>query len=526
MSDIEKAKIALINAHKAGDVEAAQKIATFIKSQQTEMPAQNVTAEIRGVQEPKMGAGKAAMTGALQGATFGLADEIIARVGSLSPDLTYQDIMAAAKEDLEKARQDQPLATIAGELGGGLTTGIASGLTKAGSTLASSLGRGGIVARGAKGAGVGAASGALYGAGTADQGQRLEGAKSGAILGGTIGGAVPAVGSAVKSLTGGTGRIYRGLKARDAEALEAAGDAIEQRSQIAYQQMRDSGATFKPGATNIIIEEMGQRLKNDGVLNPRLHDKVINLFEDFKNNAIDENITLEGLDQWRQLFGQVAGEFGDKVNARKAAILKEALDDAINNLPDSAFSVGGPEALTALRQARSEWGRQSKFNAIADIVEGAAGDANKLKRDLEKFRLNPKKTRGWSKEELDALKSASGQTFGEGVMKMLGKFGFDLGSGRGVGNTALPVIGGIGAGIGSGVGAGVIVPAVGTGARVAQKAMAREGVEQLLNIIEQGGQVTGEQLSKLPKEDQKKLMSAILRGVTIPAQSAKIQAEK
>lgn len=491
-----------------------------------EMPAQDVTDEINASQEPKKTAGQAALTGALQGATFGLADEAIARVGSLSPDLTYDDIMAAAREDLQRTRKDQPVASIAGEIVGGLATGLTGGLTKAGTAIASSLGRGNIGSRIAKAASLGAASGGIYGAGTADQGDRIEGAKSGAILGGTIGGAIPAAAGAIKSVAGGTGRIYRGFNARDTEELQAAADLIKNRASKAYQAVRDSGATFKPGTTNLIIDTMQEKLKSDGVLNPRLHDKVIGLFNDFKNQAIDENITLEGLDQWRQLFGQVAGEFTDKVNARKAGLLKEALDEAMLGLPDEAFSVGGKDAISALRNARQEWARQSKFNAVSDIVEASAGDANKLKRDLEKFRLNPKKTRGWSKEEVDALKAAAGQTTGEGLMKALGKFGFDLGSGRGVGNTALPVIGGIGAGIGSGTGVGVAVPVIGTGARVAQKMMARESVENLLKVIEQGGKVTGKQISNLPEQDQKKLMSVMLQGVTIPSQSVKIKPEK
>lgn len=469
------------------------------------------------IQEPKMGAGSAALTGALQGATFGLSDEIIARIGSLSPDLTYEEIKAEADKDLTRAREDQPLATVAGEVGGGLATGIAGGLTKAGSAVAYSLGRGNLPARIAKSIGVGAASGGLYGAGTAEEGKRLEGAKSGAILGGTIGGAIPAVGAAVKAAGVGTGRIYKGFKARDVEELQAAGEAIKGRSSKAYQAMRDSGATFKPGATNLIIQNMETKLMDDGILNPRLHKKTVDLFEDFKQKALDENITLESLDQWRQLFGQVAGEFTDKVNARKASILKSALDEAMNELPEGAFSAGGPEALTALRTARTEWARQSKFNAIADLVEGAAGDANKLKRDLEKFRLNPKKTRGWSEEELKALKTASTQTTGEGILKAVGKFGFDLGSGRAVGNTALPVLGGLGAGLGAGSGAGAAVPVVGTAARVGQKMLARGKAEELLKVIEGGGKLTVEMLNSLPKEEKNKLLRKVMN--MAPAQS-------
>ena len=371
---------------------------------------------------------------------------------------------------------------------------------------------GNLALQSAKSAAVAAPSAGLYAAGEAEPGQRGEAFKSGAGVGAAVGAALPVAGAALGAAAIGTGRIYKGLKARDAEALEAAGQAIKQRSSRAYQAMRDSGAAFKPGATNQIIQNMQKELANDGVLNSKLHKKVIDLFEDFKQEALDQNITLEGLDQWRQLFGQVAGEFTDKVNARKALLLKNALDDAINDLPEDAFSVGGPEALQALRTARTEWARQSKFNQIADIIEGSTGDANKLKRDLERFRLNPKKTSGWSKEELAALKNATNQTTGEGVMKLVGKFGFDLGSGRAVGNTALPVLGGIGTGLAAGsIGPGMVIPAVGTAARVGQKMLARGKAEELLQVIEQGGNVSMDMVNALPPAEKNKLLSRIMQ---------------
>ncbi len=466
--------------------------------------------------------------------------------GAMAPftDLTFKQLYEQAQADTKATQEAYPGTTLAGNVAGiASTLPMASAKALFGTTAAkdgvrgainaipaglSALGnfvRGGKVAKDAgtlakagnlalqsvKGAAVAAPTAGLYAAGEADAGQRMEAFKSGAGMGAGVGAALPVAGAALGAAAAGSGRIWKGFKARDVEALEAAGQAIKDRSSAAYQAMRDSGATFKPGATNLIIQKMQNQLKEDGILNPRLHRKTVELFEDFKQEALDQNITLEGLDQWRQLFGHVAGEFSDKVNARKASILKSALDDAMNELPEEAFSAGGPEALTALRTARQEWARQSKFNAVADIIEGSAGDANKLKRDLEKFRLNPKKTRGWSKDELAALKAASSQTTGEGILKAMGKFGFDLGSGRAVGNTALPVIGGLGAGLGSGLGLGVAVPVVGTAARVGQKMMARASADDLLKVIEGGGQLTMKMVNELPPAEKNNLLSRVLQ---------------
>jgi len=112
---------------------------------------------------------------------------------------------------------------------------------------------------------------------------------------------------------------------------------------------------------------------------------------------------------------------------------------------------------------------------------------------------------------MDALKTAAKQTTGEGILKALGKFGFDIGSSRGIGNTALPTIGGIAAGLGAGTGAGVLVPVAGTAARQGQKLLAFGKAEELLKVIEQGGKITTKMVETLPQTEKKKFLTSIMQ---------------
>lgn len=43
-----------------------------------------------------------------QGATLGFADEIIAGIRSLSPNVTYEDALFEERKSIERARQDFP----------------------------------------------------------------------------------------------------------------------------------------------------------------------------------------------------------------------------------------------------------------------------------------------------------------------------------------------------------------------------------------------------------------------------------
>jgi len=466
-------------------------------------------AELDGPTEPQKAplVNRAANLGAayVDSRTFGLGPKVAAGIGSAIAKPVLEGVEAlGGKEapaftDLYKmgvdkysspgkqAFKDDPALAVAASVAGGLKSGKQILGTKAGAQTANWLRTGNAGQRIAKGALVAAPSGALYGSGTSDVGDELSGAAKGAAIGAIGGAAVPAITSALGSAVKGASNIKTGIMSRSIEDLDDAAAAIKQRSSDSYAKMRQIGAVLNPQSTQNVAQRIAKDLAADGNLNPKLHDKSLAMFEEIQDATKKGAIGLEDLDQWRQVLGDIAGNFSDKVNARKATIMIKAIDDVVENIQDKDLIAGGEEAIQALKYGRQEWARQSKFNAVTDIIRNADGDANKLKRDLEKFRVNPKKTRGWSDAEKEALMSASRQTTGEGALKLLGKFGFDLGSGRAVGNTALPVLGGVAGGIGTAsVGPAMAIPAVGTVARMGQKALARGKAESLLGVIENG----------------------------------------
>lgn len=376
------------------------------------------------------------------------------------------------------------------------------------------------LARAAGGAAVASPVGGLYAAGEADAGQRMEAMGKGARNAALIGAALPVAGAVIGGLGGaaikGAKNIKSGITARLPEELDDVAMTIREQATRQYTKMRDAGAVFNPQATQKIQDEISQTLAKDGSLNPRLHDKVLAVYDDINQSLSKGAVGLEELDQWRQVLGDIAGNFSDRVNARKATLMIKSIDDLVEKVQPSDLLTGGVEAVDALRAGREAWARQSKFSAVADIVKNAGNDAYKLKRDLEKMLLNPKKHRGFSKAEMDALKTAARQTTGEGILKAIGKFGFDIGSSRGVGNTGLPSIAGGMAGVGSLLtggtgGIGIAIPAVGTVARSTQKALAFGKAEELLKVIEQGGKVTNQMIATLPQAEKNKFLKQVMQ---------------
>lgn len=446
--------------------------------------------------KPEQSIVRTALDQGLQGATFGFADELTDRLGagiaSVATGEKYDDLLKEArgmsKERMQQQVEQNPLTAIGANIGGALLTGGAGATTKAGTATANMLRSGNAAWRIGKGALAGASSGALYGAGASDDGQRLEGAEQGAILGGLVGGAIPAVGAAVKSSASGVGNIVKGATARGVDELDEASNALRQKSGASYQAMRDAGAIFKPEASQGIVSKIDTALKSDGILNQGLHGKTMSVLDDMRTAAKANDFGLEKLDQWRQLLGEVVSDGTDKIkgvssDARKAQLAIRQIDDIVDGLDANALSSGSTKAIDALRGARAEWAKARRFESVANIIKKSDGDANYLKRELKKLADDPRRTRGWKTEEVAALREASRLSAGEGMMKMLGKFGFDLGNSR-MGSGVGAVVGGFGAGAAAGTGAGIAAPIVGTAARYGQKAIGRGKAETLLNVIE------------------------------------------
>jgi len=458
----------------------------------------------------------AALLGAGQGASFGFGEEALAGLttagtlpitgaitaaNKLGADIpnpmadksiedVYNEQLGANRAQLTKAAEGTPVEYIGGNIAGAIGGGIGTAGTKGATMLANSLRSGNLAARISKGALAGAASGGVYGfgAGEGDAEKRLESAGDAALVGGVVGGAAPVVASVAKNVAKGAQRTAQGAVARGVDELEAATQAMRQESSANYAAMRQANAFInKPRAINI-ANKAEAAMNSVGKINKRLHGDTLSVLGDFKKAINSNNTTIEELDQFRQLFGQVVTKNTSKLDganpdALMARKIIESIDDSVDNLSPIDIKGGSTKAVDSLLKARAGYAKMKKFDSVARIIRDSEGDANYVKRELNKFIKDARKTRGWTEDELAALDEAGKLGAGEAVLKVLGKFGFDpsrIGSG-------------VGAMFGSGAGAvmggtagGVAVPAVGTAARYAQKGLVRGQAENLLKTIEGG----------------------------------------
>lgn len=400
---------------------------------------------------------------------------------------TYQDDLTKTRERMDKAAEQTPVEYYGGQVAGGIATAPVLGATAPGQVVTKAVTQGLLPSRIISSGAAGALSGATYGFGTGEGGfdERIESAQQGGIYGGIGGAAVPAAGAAIKSASQGVRNMVTGAKARGVEQLDEALAAIRQQASQSYKKMRDVGAVIKKDEVKNIAATLDNAMSEAGPAIKELHRPTLAILDSIKKAAKKGNMGLGEVDKYRSVLGRIAANKMDGENSYRATKLLQALDDSLDDLGESAFLAGDRSALKALKQGRREFSRAKKFETVATIIKKSDGDANYLKRELKKLLDNPKKLRGFNQNEISALKEASSLSFGEGSMKMLGKFGFDLGSSR-IGNTALPVVGaGASYAAGSG-GLAAVVPTAGTAARYGQKALARGKAEKLLQAIESG----------------------------------------
>lgn len=452
-----------------------------------ESKASGQAAPLRATRQPMSqdtSIGRTALDQGLQGATFGFSDEITDRIGaglaSLATDESYSDLLKEArgtsKDSMAAQFEQRPGLSLVSNLAGGLLTGGAGASTKTGTTLANSLRTGGTALRIGKGALAGAASGGLYGAGTADEGKRLAGAGKGAAIGGAFGAAVPAIGAAASGLKKGTASTARGFTARDSETLSDLASGMKNAAGSTREKMKQIGAVISSEKTQELTKNLDDALKDLDLI-PELSPKTTAIVNRIKEAAETGSIELNKLDQYRRLLRMARDE--DTV---AASAVRKAIDTTVNNLKGAKdFTKGGKEAVNLLNQFRKEYTQAAKFDDISEIIIKANGDPNKIKSGLTRFINNADNTKGWTVSELAALRRAANATKSEQILKGLGRFGFEPN------NVFLPLVGGSVAGFGAGAPIGIGLTASGTLARQLHKLLGRGKAEQVLRIIESGG---------------------------------------
>jgi len=252
------------------------------------------------------------------------------------------------------------------------------------------------------------------------------------------------------------------LSANVAEAItQAAPDlkTVKAQSKAAYKALDESNIKIKPAVYDKFVDGLEIKLKKEGI-DKTLTPKSQAVIERFVNEKGLPKSPSE-LETLRKVAAGAAKSI-DPPDSRLGTIIIDEIDTAIDSLSNQ---IGGK-----FKEARGLAQRGFKSQTITDMIENAShtasGMENGLRIEARKLLKNKKKRRGFSSDEISAIKRIEQGTTAANTAKFLGKFGISEGQatsmlgvsiGAGGGGALGSVFGGpIGAGIGA-----VTVPVLG-----------------------------------------------------------------
>jgi hypothetical protein len=341
------------------------------------------------------------------------------------------------------------------------------------------------------------------------------------VAGGLAGAAVPAAVSGLARRTFGTVAPAPGVPTAE---------ETKQAAQRAYKAADEAGVIFTPGAAKRLREDIAEQLSDFGY-NPGNQPGTANVLKEI--DRIQDNVfAFKELENIRKQALKVGGPMNesDRVAARK---IVNAIDDLVKSprVGTSIFDndvIAGPVAQAAgiktdvataskmISEARAAWSRLMKHGEIADAIERAQANAatagsganleNTMRQALKSVMLNKEATRGFTPDEMKALKSAVEGDLIQNTLRLFGKAApTGVVSGILSGGGGAAVLGPAGA---------VAVPAVGYLSKRAADQMEREKAQRLMDIILSGGRAATTPSASQPRGNIPALINILQQGIS------------
>ena len=312
-----------------------------------------------------------------QGATFSGADELEAMIRSMAGQGSYEQNVAALNLAKMQYERENPKMALTGEVLGGLPYAAVPFLGAARyaqmAKTASPLARAAVT--GAAQVGTGAITGALAGAGSADIGERMAGAKLGGTVGGIAGAAIPAatktlgaVGSKAVDVTAGipgVQRVGQAIGAATGQSIDYANRAKEKLLEAMARdktQLSDIDAVLRSATKPVgIVDVAGENVRS-----------LADVAQKYPGVARQEGrIALEerGAGQADRIKSDISTYLGDFTDPFDfTAQVAQRQRQAANPLYKSAYQYGevtDPEVLKFLELPQFKQGLKEAENLLA-----------------------------------------------------------------------------------------------------------------------------------------------------------------
>jgi hypothetical protein len=497
MADYEQIMRAVRKAHAAGDTEAASRLAQMARQARQTAPRERSQPNPDGTygqppegmvfddnrqawtsrelmaQNLQTSRGRAVVDGGLQGVTLGGFDEMAGAVGG---DFSRE----RARARLDASRRDYPGTTLAAEVGGAVTLpapAIAQGAT--------------LPVRAAQGAAIGAGFGGTYGALSADEGERGQGALQGGAIGAAAGGLLPV---AIEGARQGIGAVRTGQAVRQAGRDGPTTEQLRRQAGQLYDRARDRGVVVRQDSFDDFATNLAARVREEGA-DPDVTSAAFAAVRRLES-ARGRDVSLRDIDTLRRVMGN-ASTSNNPSDRRLAGMMLEGLDDYVHRLVDGDLAGGSAQGLsTELQQARKIWGQMRNSEMIEQAIERArdqaSGFENGLRIQFRQILRNRRSMQRLSEGEQEAIRAVVRGTPLGNILKRMSRMSYGSGAQTNVMGASLFGMGGAAAGGAmagpGGAAIGAVVPGlVGSAAARGAESVTMTAAQRARNVAAGGG---------------------------------------
>jgi len=280
-------------------------------------------------------------------------------------------------------------------------------------------------------------------------------------------------------------------------------DGLKTAARGVYKEIDNLGATIYSSR----IAGLGSKLKSvitKAGFDKDIHPKVNAALKRFEA-AKGSDLSVSEIDTLRKIAGSAA-KSNEPDEQRLGSLMVNKIDDFLDGLKAKDFKNGGGEVGAKFRDARQLWRRVIKSEqlekAFTDAADQASGFENGIRIQFRQILKSPKKSRGFTKDELDSMRQVVRGTSLQNTAKMIGRLGFSEGQASNMLLGSLGVAGG--AAVGGTAGA-VAVPLIGQVSRNLAQKLTRKGAETVNNIVRAGSnanEIARQYIKSIPKNER------------------------
>lgn len=210
-------------------------------------------------------------------------------------------------------------------------------------------------------------------------------------------------------------------------------DALRKRATALYDDIAKMDAVIPQDRLGKLAIDVFDQMKKSG-LNQKLSPKAWGAMEELQKAAQAGGISPSDLETLRKIAGAAKSDATNKLEMNLGRIMQNQIDDFLSNLPEGAITgLDGARAGAILKEARGLTQQRKKAEVIEEAIEIASTRASGFETGLRNEfgnisrRIIKGRLKGFTNEEIKAIRKVSEGGSFENVAKVLGKFGVSEG---------------------------------------------------------------------------------------------------